>query len=127
MKGLLMYILIWTVGYFYASDGSAAKPDQPSSSVNQLVIRQEPPKHLFIDVHHMGRGKVSFEDVARAHEKDLTVEKKFGVRFLQCWLDEAGGTIYCLSSATDSQEIRKAHAAAHGLLPAYILKVKPVQ
>jgi hypothetical protein len=71
----------------------------------------------------MGRGKVSFEDVARAHAKNLTVEKKFGVRFLKCWLDEDDGTIYCLSSATDTQGIRKTHAAAHGLLPEQIFQV----
>jgi hypothetical protein len=123
MKGLLMYLFIWTAGYFYSSDGSAAKPDQPSSSMNQGVIKQDPPKLLFIDVHHMGPGKVSFEDLARAHAKDLTVEKKFGVRFLKCWLDEANGTIYCLSSAADSQRIRQTHAAAHGFLPDQIFQV----
>jgi hypothetical protein len=122
-----MYVFIWTAGYFYASDGSKAKTEQYISSHKQAVTNQDPPKLLFIDVHHMGTGKVSFEDVARAHAKDLTVEKKFGVRFLKCWLDEADGTIYCLSSATDSQGIRKTHADAHGLLPAYIVKVKPVQ
>src|SRR4249920_1643756 len=110
MNGLLMYLFICTGGYFYVPDASAAKPDHPSSSLNQLVIRQDPPKLLFIDVHHKGPGKVSFEDVARAHAKNLTVQKKFGMQFLKCWLDEEDGTIYFLSSSTDSQEIRKAHA-----------------
>ncbi len=123
MKALFMYVFIWMAGYYYESDGVPVKPDQSSSSHKQAVSNQDPPKLLFIDVNHMGQGKVSFDDVARAHAKDLTVEKKYGVRFLKCWLDEANGTIYCLSSATDSQGVRKTHAAAHGLLPDHIYQV----
>ena len=79
--------------------------------------------HLFIDVHHLGAGKVTAKDVAGAHQKDLATEKKYGVDFQKYWVDEAKGVVYCLSSAPDSQSIRKTHGEAHGLLPDQIFEV----
>src|SRR5882757_8758338 len=80
--------------------------------------------NLYIDVHHLGPGKVKYEDVAKAHAKDLAVEKKYGVNFIKYWVDEKGGNVYCLSSAPDTLSIRKTHAEAHGLLPEQIYMVK---
>lgn len=80
-------------------------------------------KKLYMDVHRLEPGKVKFEDVAGAHTKDLAVEKKYGVHFINYWVDETRGLIYCLSSATDTNSVRKTHAEAHGLLPAYTLEV----
>ena len=80
-------------------------------------------KKLFIDVHQLEPGKVKFSDVAAAHAKDLAVEKKYGVNFINYWVDEEQGLVYCLSSANDTGSIRKTHAEAHGLLPAYTFEV----
>ena len=79
--------------------------------------------NLYIDVHQLTPGKVKFTDVAAAHVKDLAVENKYGVHFINYWLDEAKGLVYCLSSTDDSSSIRKTHAEAHGLLPDHIFKV----
>jgi Protein of unknown function (DUF4242) len=80
-------------------------------------------RHLFIDVHQLAPGKVKFADVAAAHSKDLATEGKYGVEFLKYWVDEEKGLVYCLSSASDSESIRKTHAEAHGLLPQTIFMV----
>lgn len=80
-------------------------------------------KKLYIDVHQLEPGKVKFEDVAAAHAKDLAVEEKYGVHFINYWVDEEQGLVYCLSSADDTSSVRKTHAEAHGLLPAYTLEV----
>ncbi|HTF29177.1 MAG TPA: DUF4242 domain-containing protein [Flavitalea sp.] len=80
-------------------------------------------KKLFMDVHQLEPGKVIFEEVAKAHAKDLSVEGKYGVHFLNYWVDSEQGLVYCLSSSADSSSIRKTHAEAHGLLPAYTLEV----
>jgi hypothetical protein len=74
-------------------------------------------KYLFIDVHHMGPGKLTYEAVAKAHSKDLDIEGKYGVEFIKFWVDPARGIVYCLSSAPDTGSIVKTHTAAHGLLP----------
>lgn len=80
-------------------------------------------RNLYIDVHHLTPGKVKYEDVAKAHAKDLATEGKYNVQFLKYWVDEKQGLVYCLSTATDTQSIRKTHAEAHGLLPAEIYLV----
>lgn len=90
-------------------------------------ISTEPEKksteHLYLDVHHLGPGKVTAEAVAEAHAKDLAVQRKYGVHFIKYWVDEAGGNVYCLSSSADTQSIRKTHAEAHGLLPDQVYAV----
>jgi len=80
-------------------------------------------EHLYLDVHHLGPGKVTAAAVAEAHAKDLAVQNKYGVHFLKYWVDEAGGDVYCLSSSADTQSIRKTHGEAHGLLPDQIYPV----
>jgi hypothetical protein len=77
-------------------------------------------KHLFIDVHDMEPGKVKFEDVAKAHAKDLSVQDKYDMQFLKYWVDEKRGKIYCLSTAADSATIAHTHQEAHGLLPSSV-------
>ena len=81
-------------------------------------------KSYYIDVHHLGAGKVTAADVAGAHQKDLAVENKYGVQFIKYWVDEKQGDVYCLSSAPDTSSIRKTHGEAHGLLPDDIYLVK---
>jgi hypothetical protein len=95
-----------------------AQMSMQNSSVNTDSV-----KHLFIDVHQLEPGKVKFEDVAKAHAKDLAVEKKYGVNFINYWVDENKGLVYCLSSSSDTQSIIKTHAEAHGLLPTHIYEV----
>lgn len=83
----------------------------------------QPQKNMYIDVHHLGAGKVTAKDVEEAHKKDLAVEKKYGVTLLKYWFDEAKGDVYCLSTSDDTESIRKTHAEAHGLLPQEFYKV----
>ena len=84
-------------------------------------------KKFFLDVHNLGAGNVTAEAVAKAHEKDLKVEKKYGVNFINYWVDTKNGNVYCLSEAPDSSSIIKTHRDAHGLLPNYVLQVKQGQ
>lgn len=74
------------------------------------------PMPRYIDVHS-GLVGVTLRDVQEAHAKDLKVQRKHGVRFLRFWVDEASGTVFCLSEAPDRDAPRRAHADAHGLLP----------
>lgn len=84
-------------------------------------------KPLYIDVHQLGPGAVTAKDVAGAHEKDLAVQKSYGVNFVNYWVDEKQGVVLCLSEAPDSAAVKKAHKEAHGLLPAYVMQVKQGQ
>jgi len=79
---------------------------------------------LFLDVHELGPGKVTAADVAGAHAKDLAVQGKYGVNFVNYWVDEKSGTVRCLVEATDEQALINAHKEAHGLIPNEVRKVK---
>lgn len=92
-----------------------------SAQINNETATNQ--KKLYIDVHQLEPGKIKFDDVAGAHLKDLAVEQKYGVHFINYWVDEDEGLVYCLSSASDSNSVRNTHAEAHGLLPAYTLEV----
>lgn len=84
-------------------------------------------KKLFLDVHYLGAGKVTAKDVAAAHQKDLAVQKKYGVNLINYWVDEKEGTVMCLAQAGDSTALIKTHKEAHGLLPAAVMRVKQGQ
>jgi len=92
-------------------------------SLAQANITSGDGKKYYIDVHQLQPGKVKYADVAGAHAKDLAVENKYGVHFINYWVDEKEGLVYCLSSASDTNAIRNTHAEAHGLLPSYTLEV----
>jgi len=81
-------------------------------------------KQLFLDIHHLTPGGVTAADVAGAHEKDLAVQGKYDVNFINYWVDEKMGTVVCLSEAPDSLAVIKTHTEAHGLIPASVQRVK---
>lgn len=81
-------------------------------------------KQYYLDVHQLGAGKVTADDVAGAHVKDLAVQAKHGVHFVNYWVDEKSGNVFCLSQAADSSQVISTHKEAHGLIPAFTLKVK---
>lgn len=82
-----------------------------------------PEKKLFLDVHDIGPGKVTFEAVADAHTKDLATEKEFDVHFIKYWVDEEAGKVYCLAESSSEANVFKTHEKAHGLVPDYIMQV----
>jgi hypothetical protein len=83
-----------------------------------------PGEKYFLDVHHLGPGNVTAAAVADAHKKDLATEEKYGVNFINYWVDEKTGTIFCLSQAPDSDAVIQTHKEAHGLLPDHVMQVK---
>ena len=80
-------------------------------------------KNFYLDVHELGEGKVTAADVEKAHQKDLAVQDKYGVRFINYWVDEKKGTVMCLSQASDSLKVIETHREAHGLVPVRVEKV----
>ena len=81
-------------------------------------------QNFFLDIHELGAGNVTAKDVAGAHQKDLAVQHKHGVHFINYWVDEKAGVVLCLSQAKDSTSVIETHKEAHGLLPAKVLEVK---
>ncbi|MBE2212421.1 MAG: DUF4242 domain-containing protein [Opitutaceae bacterium] len=80
-------------------------------------------KTVFIDVHEFTPGAVTASEIAKAHSRDVAVAARFGVRFIEYWIDAAHGRVYSLVEAADAASITAAHAKGQGLSPARILAV----
>lgn len=81
-------------------------------------------KQLYLDIHRLEPGSVTAAAVADAHDKDLAVQDKYDVNFINYWVDEKEGVIMCLSEAPDSSAVINTHKEAHGLAPHEIAKVQ---
>lgn len=77
---------------------------------------------LFMDTHEKVDG-LTAEAVAGAHQRDLEVQKKHGVRYLKYWFNEPEGRVYCLVEAPDKETAATVHREAHGLLADEIVEV----
>lgn len=82
-----------------------------------------PGRKLYLDVHHLGPGKVTPEALAGAHAKDVAAQGKHGVRYLNYWFDAETGTVRCLIEAPSAQAALDVHREAHGLMPDAITQV----
>jgi class 3 adenylate cyclase len=65
------------------------------------------------------------EDVAKAHERDVEVQKKYGVEYRKYWLNENGGKLFCLCHAPDAETAERVHREAHGLVAEKIIEIQP--
>ena len=77
---------------------------------------------LYMDVHK-GLEGLTAEDVAKAHERDLEVQQKHGVKFLRYWFNENDGTVFCLSEAPSKEAAEAVHREATGLVADEIIEV----
>jgi len=78
---------------------------------------------LFMDVHQKVDG-LTADAVAGAHERDLEVQSKHGVRYLKYWFNEGTGRVFCLVEAPNKEAAESVHREAHGLVADEITEVK---
>jgi hypothetical protein len=77
---------------------------------------------LFMDIHHKVEG-LTADAVAAAHQQDLAVQARYGVRFIRYWYDERTGKVFCLSEAPSPEAVAEVHRHAHGLLADEVVQV----
>ena len=78
---------------------------------------------LYMDIHEL-KG-VTAEDVAKAHEKDVEVQKKYGVEYRKYWVNEEAGKVFCLCEAPNAEAAKCVHQEAHGLVADKIIEITP--
>ena len=78
---------------------------------------------VYMDVHRNLEG-LTAEGIADAHQKDLEVQDKHGVKCLNYWYNEETGTIFCLFEAPSKEAADAVHREAHGLAADEIIEVK---
>src|SRR5919198_3835373 len=79
---------------------------------------------LYMDIHNLQDGTTA-EDVAKAHEKDMKVQQKYGVKYSKYWVNESGKKVFCLAHAPNAEAAEQVHREAHGLMPEKIIEVQP--
>jgi hypothetical protein len=62
----------------------------------------------FMDVHHNMKG-ITADQLRKAHEADLAIEREEGVHFERAWADPESGTVYCLSEAPSAEAVQRIH------------------
>jgi len=77
---------------------------------------------LFMDIHK-GVDGLTADAVIHAHQQDLAVQEKHGVKYLKYWYNEESGTVFCLSEAPSKEAAEAVHREAHGLVADEIVEV----
>jgi hypothetical protein len=76
-----------------------------------------------MDIHKKVEG-LTAAAVIEAHQKDLEVQGKYGVKYLKYWYDEGTGTVFCLCEAPSKEAAEAVHREAHGGVADEIIEVK---
>ena len=71
---------------------------------------------LYMDVHNSLPEGATAADVAAAHKADLEIQDRFGVHYLNYWVDAEGSKVFCLVEAPNSDAAHAVHREAHGLV-----------
>ena len=77
----------------------------------------------YMDIHRNVEG-LTAQGVAEAHQKDLQVQEKYGVKCLHYWYNEDEGTIFCHFEAPSKEAADAVHREAHGLTADEIIEGK---
>lgn len=78
---------------------------------------------LYMDVHETLPEGAGVADVAAAHQADLATQAGHDVRYLQYWVDEANGKVFCLVEAPSADAASAVHREAHGLVADHVYPV----
>ena len=79
-------------------------------------------KHLYLDVHKNLKG-LTAKAAAEAHKRDLAVQDKYGVKYINYWYNEEDGTAFCLSEAPSKEAAMAVHREANGIVADEIIEV----
>jgi len=78
---------------------------------------------LYMDEHRKIDG-LTAEAVGGAHQRDLRVQDKHGVKYLKYWFNEETGKVWCLIEAPSKEAAEAVHREAHGLVADELTEVQ---
>ena len=78
---------------------------------------------IYMDSHDV-EGTTA-KEAADAHQKDLELQDKYGIKMMTYWFDEDRGSVFCLMDAPTPKKVKQLHEEAHGSVPHTILEVNP--
>ncbi|MGC3999959.1 MAG: SCO4226 family nickel-binding protein [Anaeromyxobacter sp.] len=65
----------------------------------------------FMDVHSSMKG-VTREALLEAHNRDLALEGKEKVHFIEAWADPTSGKVFCLAEGPNKEAVQRVHQQA---------------
>lgn len=68
--------------------------------------------------------KPTVDEIKNNHIADLQVQQKYDVTFLQYWINEEAGLVFCLMEAPDKESCVAVHREAHGAMPCNIIELQ---
>ena len=77
---------------------------------------------LFMDVHRLDA--IDPDALEGAHQRDLEVQERHGVRYLRYWYGEDPARVFCLVEAPSKEAAAAVHREAHGLVADEIVPVR---
>jgi AraC-like DNA-binding protein len=77
---------------------------------------------IYMDFHDLP--EITIEDSRKAHLKDLSVQDKYHVRYLQYWINEQDGKAYCLMEGPNKEACEATHLEANGITACNLVEVK---
>ncbi|NIM52517.1 MAG: DUF4242 domain-containing protein, partial [Gemmatimonadales bacterium] len=77
---------------------------------------------LYMDTHRRVEG-LTAQGVAEAHQRDVDIQEKHGVRYLRYWFNEQERLVHCLVDAPSKEAAEAVHREAHGLAADDIVEV----
>lgn len=77
---------------------------------------------IYMDFHQFEN--ITIDDVKRAHIADKAVQEKYGVKYLQFWVNEDAGTVFCLTEGPSAEACEACHKEAHGNIACNLQEVE---
>lgn len=77
---------------------------------------------LYMDFHKFEN--VTLDAVKMAHMADEAIQGQYGVKYLQFWVNEDEGSVFCLVEGPDAATCEKVHQMAHGNLACALTEVE---
>src|SRR5262245_39977028 len=71
---------------------------------------------LYLDIHNKIEG-LTGSALGDAHQKDLAVQGKHGVKYIRYWFDEGTGKVFCLVEAPSKEAAAAVHREGSPRLP----------
>jgi class 3 adenylate cyclase len=78
---------------------------------------------LYMDRHDLPG--VTPEELAEAHNRDVEVQERYGVRYHTYWFDPSNGSVFCLAEGPSKQALEDVHREAHDQLAGTIVELDP--
>jgi len=77
---------------------------------------------IYMDFHDLT--EVTVEGSQKAHSRDVSVQEKYKVRYLQYWINEQEGKAYCLIEGPNKKACKATHKEANGVEACNLVEVK---